>query len=216
MKTLFSRAVGFLYRKVSELAFETMLPHFNEDFKCERVFMIVQLDGGPEEWHGKRKKGKIDLGNTFSWSRFFKKPLVTNPESLADIQKFLLRCQYLSDRETRGCDDYWEPPDIFEERKTGDCEDHAIWAWRHLHEMGYKTRLVLGDCKGGHAWVHIFVNDRAYLLEATQKNTGFPVAKSYLAYWSVERLTNKKFAVYEHTSDFEPENRPRIAPEECD
>ena len=189
----------FLNKKLSYAAYDTLLPNFQEDFNCEKVFMIAKLPGDEKDWHGKRIKYKIDLGNTFSWERFFRKPLTTNPSNLSEIESFLHTCTYLSDMETRGCQDYWEPPDIFEERKTGDCEDHAIWAWRHLHQMGYKTRLVLGNYKSGHAWVQIYVNGRVYLLEATQKITMLNSTKRYTAYWSVQRMSNKRFSFYEHS-----------------
>lgn len=166
--------------------------------------MISQLEGDDETWKGERRK-HVDLGNTFSWKRFFRKPLTETPKTLSDIEAFLTSCTYLSDEETRGCADYWEPPDIFEERKTGDCEDHAIWAWRQLHDMGIRSRLVLGLCKTGHAWVHIFVNGRVYLLEATQKKQGFPNPKFYKARWSIERLRNKNFGFYYHDSKKEIE-----------
>ncbi len=161
--------------------------------------MIKQLPETSEDWSGTRDR-HAKLGNTFPWKRYFNRPLITKPKSLAEIQNFLFSCQYLSDTITRDCDDYWEPPDVFEKRETGDCEDHAIWAWRHLHDMGYKTRLVIGiQKKVGHAWVHIFVNERVYLLEATQKHKWLPVTKTYNARWSVERLKNKKFAIYYHS-----------------
>lgn len=175
-------------------------PHFHEDFDGERVFMVSQLPGDDDTWKGERRKN-VDLGNTFSWKRFFRIPLDEKPETLNDIETFLKCCTYLSDQETRGCADYWEPPDVFEQRKTGDCEDHAIWAWRQLHDMGFRSRLVIGACKTGHAWVHIFVNGRVYLLEATQKQSGFPNPKRYKAQWSVERLKNKNFGFYYHSHE---------------
>ena len=208
------RFLGYLNVKISSVGFDTFLPDFEEDFGCERVYMLAQLSGNEVDWQGRRRKDKINLGNTFSWNRFFKKPLVTEPKNLAEIDVFLKSCEYLSDMETRGCQDYWEPPDIFEERKTGDCEDHAIWAWRHLHTLGYKTRLVLGDCKGGHAWVHIYVNDRVYILEATQKVNVLPLVKYYTPYWSVQRMTSKKFATYEHSPPKTFLDGPMINPEE--
>ena len=121
---------------------------------------------------------------------------------MAEIEIFLVGCRYLSDRKTRSQKDFWEPPDIFEKRRAGDCEDHAIWAWRQLHELGYKTRFVIGTCNGGgHAWVHIFANGRAYLMEPTQKFKWFPNAKAFEARWSVERYEKKKFAYFDHFTE---------------
>jgi hypothetical protein len=173
------------------------LPYFNQDFNCDRVFMVSALPGGAGEWAGKRRP-RPRLGNTHPWRRYFNRPLKTRPHSLADIETFLIKCRYRSDRETRNRLDYWEPPDQFEARKVGDCEDHAIWAWRQLDDLGYRSRLVLGHWGCCHAWIHIFVNGRAYLLETTQKHRGFPDVGSYQPWWSVERIEGQSFAFFLH------------------
>jgi hypothetical protein len=52
----------------------------------------------------------------------------------------------------------------------GDCEDHSIALADWLISMGQDARVVLGKYKGGgHAWVVLFHDSRAYLLEATSK-----------------------------------------------
>ncbi len=197
MKRFFKNILRFLLKPVFSILHNNHLPNFSRDFEGRRVFMITELPGGEEEWEGVRRR-KARLGNTHPWNRYFNRPLRTKPRTLAEIESFLHGCKYLSDRRTRSQEDYWEPPDVFEGRKTGDCEDHAIWAWRHLDELGCKTRFVLGKSSGWHAWVHIFVNGRAYLLEATQKSKLFPNAASYDAHWSVERIGKKKFAFFLH------------------
>jgi hypothetical protein len=179
-----------------------VLPHFAEDFPGKRVFIISELPGGEDQWIGIHRRN-ANLGNTHPWNRYFNKPLNTHPTTLSDIEAFLLSCKYRSDRITRSQSDFWEPPDIFKKRKTGDCEDHAIWAWRILDDLGYKARLVLGKYKRWHAWVHIFTNGRAYLLEATQKHNWFPSTGSYDAHWQVERVGKKKFALFLHTGSAE-------------
>lgn len=162
--------------------------------------MISALPGGKANWQGKKHR-KANLGNTHPWNRYFYKPLSTNPKTLKDIEKFLKKCKYLSDRKTRSHEDFWEPPDIFEKRRKGDCEDHAIWAWRQLYDMGFKARLVLGTLEShGHAWVHIFVNGRSYLLEPTQKYDWFPKLSYYKASWSIEHNEEKKFLFFDHFS----------------
>jgi len=202
MKLFFLKMLRFLLKPIFLLTYKKVLPKFAEDFPGNRVFMISELPGGEDQWIGIRRR-KADLGNTHPWNRYFNKPLNTHPKTLAEIETFLLSCKYLSDRKTRSQSDFWEPPDIFEQRKTGDCEDHAIWAWRHLDNLGYKARLVLGKCKKWHAWVHILVNGRAYLLEATQKHKWFPFTESYDAHWSVERVGKKKFAFFLHAGSDE-------------
>jgi len=197
MKLLLIRILHFLLKPLSLLIYKRALPNFAEDFPGKPVFMISELPGGEDKWVGMHRRN-AKLGNTHPWNRYFNKPLNTHPKTLADIETFLLSCKYVSDRKTRSQSDFWEPPDIFERRRTGDCEDHAIWAWRNLDELGYKVRLVLGKCKRWHAWVHIFVNGRAYLFEATQKHKWFPYSQSYDAHWSVERVGKKKFAFFLH------------------
>lgn len=53
----------------------------------------------------------------------------------------------------------------------GDCEDHAIALADWLIAMGEDARVVAGDYDGGgHAWVVLFRDGKAYLLEATEKS----------------------------------------------
>lgn len=52
----------------------------------------------------------------------------------------------------------------------GDCEDHAIALADWLIAMGEDARVVAGDYDGGgHAWVVLLRDGKAYLLEATEK-----------------------------------------------
>ncbi len=197
MKRILIKLLQFILKPVLIILSKKRIPRFSQDFKGRHVYMISELPGGEAKWTGQRRR-KADLGNTHPWNRYFNKALRTKPKTLAEIEAFLLKCKYLSDQKTRSQDDFWEPPDVFEKRKTGDCEDHAIWAWRHLHDMGYKTRFVLGLSGEWHAWVHIFINGRAYLLEATQKYKWFPKVDSYDAHWSVECIGKKKFAFFLH------------------
>lgn len=200
MKKAVFTFLRYLLMPVFSLIHQKRLPHFKEDFDGKRAFMIAELPGDRDEWIGQRRR-KTHLGNTHPWNRYFNKPLKTKPQTLAEIEAFLCKCKYLSDQKTRSQSDFWEPPDEFEKRKKGDCEDHAIWAWRHLHDLGYQTRFVLGNCGNWHAWVHIFVNGRVYLLEATQKHRWFPDVNSYDAWWSVERTGKKKFAYFLHSEN---------------
>ncbi len=66
-------------------------------------------------------------------------------------------------------------PTEFEVRRTGNCLDHALWAWRKLGELGYEAELVVGrrlpwdpgDAR--HAWVLFEENGRRQLLETVEK-----------------------------------------------
>jgi hypothetical protein len=113
-----------------------------------------------------RRKGPR---STFPMGRYVSQPLTVNCYSIRELREFLLTCQYVSDKELFGQDEYWQPPDDFEKSKKGDCEDFALWTWRQLLQMGYDARFVGGSSGrygAGHAWVEYFEDGKCYLLEA--------------------------------------------------
>jgi hypothetical protein len=108
------------------------------------------------------------LHPTFPMGRYVLKPLNIVCSSLEEMRLFLKGCTYVSDQEQFGRDDYWLPPDEFEQRRKGDCEDFALWTWRQLMHMGYSTRFVVGHAgafSGGHAWVTMEKDGRGFLVE---------------------------------------------------
>ncbi len=198
MTSILRKIIGAILKPIFMLLYHLILNHFKQDFDGPPVFMITELTGGEDAWLGKKQR-HANLGNTHPWNRYFNRLLDTKPDTLADIERFLKGCKYRSDQETRSQEDFWEPPDQFEKRRSGDCEDHAIWAWRQLYDLGFRSRLVLGTCfDRGHAWVHLFVNGRCYLLEATQKHAMLPRGDHYKANWSVENVGKKKFEFFAH------------------
>lgn len=99
---------------------------------------------------------------------------VTSPEQ---IGAWLRTCEYVRDPVLFGRDDYWQHPAGFEELRRGDCEDHALWAWRKLVELGYDAELIAGqspwirpDHDGFHAWVTYTENGTRFLFEAAAKS----------------------------------------------
>jgi Transglutaminase-like superfamily len=105
---------------------------------------------------------------TFPMGRYISQPLTITCTSIDDLRKFLAGCKYVSDQELFGKRDYWQPPEEFEKRRKGDCEDFALWTWRQLLIMGYDARFIGGSCGrygDGHAWVEYFRDGRWYLLE---------------------------------------------------
>jgi hypothetical protein len=106
---------------------------------------------------------------TFPMGRYVSQPLTIKCNTIGEVRKFLLGCKYLSDKELFGKDDYWQPPEEFEKRKQGDCEDFALWTWRQLLGMGYDARFIGGSCGRygvGHAWVEYIQNGKWYLVES--------------------------------------------------
>ena len=178
-------------------AWRSRAPNFRVDFGGRAPAMVAELPGPAALYEGEKVR-RADLGNTHPWNRYFNHPLGYTARSIQEIAAFLRKCEYRHDRETRSHRDFWEPPDEFETRRRGDCEDHAIWAWRQLSDNGHRSRLVLG---ARHAWVYVFANDRCYLLEATLKRGRLWSLRRYQPEWSVERLEDRKFACYAHYRD---------------
>jgi hypothetical protein len=107
--------------------------------------------------------------------RYVSQPLAVKCENVGDIRKFLMSCEGVSDEEQFGKQDYWQPPEEFEQRKKGDCDDFALWTWRQLLSMGYDARVVFGRAGRygiGHAWVMYFQNGKCFLVEPTFRAVG--------------------------------------------
>jgi Bacterial transglutaminase-like cysteine proteinase BTLCP len=105
---------------------------------------------------------------TFPMGRYVSQPLTVRCQTMREVRTFLASCRYVSDKELFGKRDYWQPPEDFEKRKKGDCEDFALWTWRQLLNMGYDARFIGGSCGRygeGHAWVEYFRDGKCYLVE---------------------------------------------------
>jgi len=71
--------------------------------------------------------------------------------------------------------DYWMPPEEFELRRRGDCEDFALWTWRQLMHLGYSARFVCGQSGrygAGHAWVTFELEGRTFIVESLAARVG--------------------------------------------
>ncbi|MBK8902342.1 MAG: transglutaminase domain-containing protein [Anaerolineaceae bacterium] len=98
-------------------------------------------------------------------------------QSVADICRWLRQCEYVRDADLFDQKDVWQHPGEFEARQKGDCEDHALWAWRKLKELNIPAEFVVGRMQwgdeftlpGAHAWVTYRENGRTYILESTYK-----------------------------------------------
>jgi hypothetical protein len=117
---------------------------------------------------------------TFPMGRYVSQPLSVQCETIGDIRNFLMSCRYVSDQELFGKPDYWQPPEEFENRKKGDCEDFALWTWRQLLNMGYDARFIGGSAGrygDGHAWVEYFKDGRCFLLEPLCCRLGYTIPR---------------------------------------
>jgi len=105
---------------------------------------------------------------TFPMGRYVSQPLTIQCSTLEEVCQFLRTCRVVSDEKLFGKEEYWQPPDQFEKRKAGDCEDFALWTWRELLAIGLNARLVFGKhgrYGTGHAWVMFFQDGKCFLLE---------------------------------------------------
>jgi len=117
---------------------------------------------------------------TFPMGRYISEPLKVQCKTIGDIRRFLIECQYVSDQELFNKRDYWQPPEDFERRKKGDCEDFALWTWRQLLSMGYDARFIGGSAGrygSGHAWVEYFQDGKCFLLEPLFCRLGFTIPR---------------------------------------
>ena len=71
----------------------------------------------------------------FPW--YFEGGSAVEVKSLEDICAWLMECQYVADPDLFNESDFWQHPRTFERLRQGDCEDHALWAWRKLVELGF-------------------------------------------------------------------------------
>ncbi len=107
--------------------------------------------------------------------RYVSQPLTIQCKTLEDVRQFLRGCRVVSDEELFGKEDYWQPPEEFEKRKAGDCEDFSLWTWRQLLAMGLDARVVFGRAGRygiGHAWVMFFQDGKCFLVEPQARYLG--------------------------------------------
>jgi len=131
--------------------------------------------------------------------RYVSQPLAIHCKTIEELRQFLRGCRGVSDEELFGKQEYWQPPEEFEKRKAGDCEDFSLWTWRQLVEMGFDARVVFGRHGRygiGHAWVEFFQDGTCFLVEPQARGLGLRLPRlSTLAYdpkfsvsWNGDRL----------------------------
>jgi hypothetical protein len=131
------------------------------------VFRSYDAVGRPVWKPDRRTFGKF--GPNAPLGRHVTQPLNIRCENLEDVRRFLSTCRYVSDQEQFGRQDYWIPPEEFEQRRRGDCEDFALWTWRQLLNLGYAARFVggrSGRYGEGHAWVTFERDSRTFIVES--------------------------------------------------
>lgn len=144
---------------------------------AEIIKELYDFEGRPTGTPSSRKRKKLFWG-TFPMERYISQPLSVHCKNIKELRRFLIGCSYVSDKEQFDREDYWMPPEEFEKRKKGDCDDFALWTWRQLLEMGYKSRYVVGRAGKygeGHAWVTMERDGKHFLVEPLMSFIGrFP------------------------------------------
>ena len=132
----------------------------------------------------------------FSW--YLSGTSTVQVQSVTDICNWLSGCEYVRDANLFQEPDFWQHPLTFEQIRKGDCEDHALWAWRKLLELGIDATFYVGDCskergRSGHAWVVFEHEGTCTLLEPVAKPPSNPlrpleeVRAQYMPHFSVDR-----------------------------
>jgi hypothetical protein len=146
---------------------------------------------------------------TFPMGRYVSHSLSVKCKTIDEVRQFLRGCEYVSDKELFDKEEYWQPPEEFEQRKKGDCEDFALWTWRQLLQLEYDARFVGGSCGrygAGHAWAEYFQDGKCFLVEPLFRKIGGTMPRlSTLSYQprvsvSWDGKTLRYFAHKERTS----------------
>jgi hypothetical protein len=172
--------------------------------------MIIDIIPEAYDVNGKsilypRKKKYGHFAPNAPMGRHITQPLSVQCKSIEEIHKFLTKCRYVSDQEQFGVVDYWMPPEEFEKRRQGDCDDFALWVWRQLIAMGKEdARFVVGRSglyKGGHAWLTFREGQRSFLLDPVAHGYGMRLPRlriiRYIPQISVA-WDGKQLKYYEH------------------
>ena len=106
-----------------------------------------------------------------NWMKFLE--FIKDKDQLAqihDVNGYMNRARYISDKNNWGKKDYWASPGEFMAR-FGDCEDYSIAKFMSLKMLGLKTKqlrvVAVKDMnlKVGHAILVVLIDGKRYLLD---------------------------------------------------
>lgn len=162
----------------------------------------VRIEGSWDEYEGIEISPKsFGAGSVHPFEWYLTGPSSVSIGTVAEICRWLSHCTFVPDIDEFGIADHWQHPSEFEERRRGDCDDHSIWAWTKLIELGLHAKLFSGTWLPGHvgqeahAWV-VFTDSAGeeWLLESTFKDTKRIVQRAD----QVRTLYQPHFSVDEH------------------
>ncbi len=156
--------------RLQKLLFRTLRP------LVRRMVHRMPVGDPWEKREARVSKRRFGPGCIKDWRWYFERESSVPVDSVEDICSWLNGCEYMHDHHQFDSHDLWVHPVEFEFTRRGDCEDHALWAWRKLTEIGMPAELVRGEAtspehgfEGAHAWVHFTVCGSLYVMESTAK-----------------------------------------------
>ncbi|MEM7345943.1 MAG: transglutaminase domain-containing protein [Chloroflexota bacterium] len=175
------------------------ISNHNVSYPFFELLEIVQQHYSPQsysdipwrKYHKEIDPNRFGRGSTRSFDWYFSGESLVEVKTVTEICNWLTRCQYRRDNRLFMESDFWQHPVTFEQIRLGDCEDHALWAWRKLAQLGIEAEFVVGHMKSDyHAWVFFEQDGQHYLFEATDKRGKIvqPIEKAkdnYLPEYSV-------------------------------
>jgi hypothetical protein len=180
--------------KTLKSVFKPFLRHATKNLTDEDIWRKTKHNL-PKEAYGQ--------GNQHDWDWYLEGHSTVKVKSAKEIVDWLRGCEYVGDIALFNEEDFWQHPVTFENLRKGDCEDHALWAWRKLKELGIPAEFVCGrsgpaSSRGNHAhaWVHLELSGQQCLMETVadkQHRMTFPldeVRRNYCPAFSVD--TNLK------------------------
>jgi Bacterial transglutaminase-like cysteine proteinase BTLCP len=159
------------------------------------------------DYYGKRIDSNLinkTLKNSYPIEFYLKSNINYYFNDLNNIHEFLSECEYCSDKEHFGVDDYWMLPNLFESMKKGDCEDFSLYTWRQLINQGHMCRFVIGTVGKNkwHAWCTAKIHKKHYIIDPVLANEKFlhqVYTLNYQPYYSIE-FHNDKIYFFQHYS----------------
>jgi hypothetical protein len=104
------------------------------------------------------------------FSEYLEGPSRVRLNSVAEVCEWLRGCEAIDDQALFCQADFWQHPVTFEQLRRGDCEDHSLWAWRQLLQLGLQARFVAGLWRDvPHTWVLFDNHGAEWLIETTAK-----------------------------------------------
>jgi hypothetical protein len=140
---------------------------------------ILRVTGPADPWEKTQTRipaRRFGVGSRHEFAWYFEGESAVTAGTLDEVCEWLLGCTYQADPELFHEADFWQHPRTFEKLRLGDCEDHALWAWRKLVELGFAAELVSGTWRGnegarsGHVWVRFANQGVDYILESIAKS----------------------------------------------